>query len=104
MNIGEKIKQYRQMNNMTQYKLSQLSGLSQGHIKDIESGRRNPSVGTVQALIVPFGITLSEFFSDDGEVSVLSEGERELVGCYRRMSKARAEALLALAKSIVDRT
>lgn len=64
----------------------------------MENGKNQPTIDTLNRLIVPLGITLSEFFNEEGEVSVLSEREKELVEIYRTMLDDRAEVYVHLGK------
>ncbi|MDE6593930.1 MAG: helix-turn-helix transcriptional regulator [Oscillospiraceae bacterium] len=100
MIIGERLRYVRKSKNMSIYKLSQETGISQSHISDLELGRRKPSVETLSRLVVPLGITLSELFNENDEVSILTEKERELVEYYRTLPNEKAELLLKLGKSL----
>ena len=98
MEIGERLRSIRKAKGLSIYKLSQDTGISQNHISDLELGRRKPSVETLKRLIVPLGITLSELFNEDTEVSILTENERELVENYRTLPDNKAENLLNLSR------
>lgn len=100
MIIGERLRYIRKSKNMSIYKLSQETGISQSHISDLEHSRRKPSVETLRRLVVPLGISLSELFNENGDVSILTEKERELVECYRTLPNEKAELLLQLGKSL----
>ena len=98
MILGDRLKYFREAKGISIYKLSQDTGVSQGHISDLENGKNQPTIDTLKRLIVPLGITLSEFFNEDGEVSVLTEKEKELVSIYRTMPDDRAEVYVTLGK------
>ena len=98
MMLGERLKNIRESKGLSVYRLSQETGVSQGHISDLENGKNQPTIDTLKRLIVPLGITLSEFFNEDGEVSVLSEREKELVSIFRTMPDDRAEVYITLGK------
>ena len=63
--LSEKICTILQERNMTSYKLSQLSGLTQATLSDIRN-KRNQSVSlkSVYAICQALGIELCDFFSD----------------------------------------
>lgn len=98
MNLGERLKYFREAKDLSVYKLSQKTNVSQGHISDLENGVNQPTIETLNRLLTPLGITLSEFFNEDGEISVLSEKEKELVSIYRTMPDDRAEVYVQLGK------
>lgn len=63
MDISKRLKEIRKAKNISVYKLSQLSGVSETHIRDLERGDRNPSIDTLSRLSVPLGITLPELLT-----------------------------------------
>ena len=100
MELNERLKYFRESKKISIYKLSQETGISQGHISDLENGRNQPTIETLKRLIVPLGISLSEFFNEDGEISVLTDKEKELVEQYRTLPDDKAELYLLLGKTI----
>ncbi|MDE7431383.1 MAG: helix-turn-helix domain-containing protein [Lachnospiraceae bacterium] len=95
MEIGERLYHWRNHKNMSVYKLSRLSGVSENHIRNIENGNKQPTYKILQAITDGLNITLSEFFNtDDGHVSYLSDGERRILEYYRRMPKDKADILI----------
>lgn len=96
MNIGERISALRKSKNISIYRISQETGISQNHIRDIEQGRRNPSVDTLSRLIVPLGITLSELFNENIQASFLTKEERALVENFRTLPDNKAALLLEM--------
>ena len=101
MDISERLKSIRVAKNMSVYKLSQLSGVSETHIRDLERGDRNPSVDTLCRLVEPMGVPLSELFTESNNMTVLSDEEKALLDCYRMLSKDKAESLLIFLKTLV---
>ena len=97
MEYGKRIKALREAKKISIYRLSQDSGISQGHISDLENGINQPTIETLKRLLAPLGCSLSEFFNE-GEVSVLSEKEKELVASFRTMPDEKAELFLELGK------
>ena len=97
MEYGKRIKALREAKKISIYRLSQDSGISQGHISDLENGINQPTIETLKRLLAPLGCSLSEFFNE-GEVSVLSEREKALVASFRTMPDEKAELFLELGK------
>ena len=97
MEYGKRIKALREAKKISIYRLSQDSGISQGHISDLENGINQPTIETLKRLLAPIGSTLAEFFNE-GEISVLSEKEKELVACYRTMPDEKAAIFLELGR------
>ena len=97
MEYGKRIKALREAKKISIYRLSQDSGISQGHISDLENGINQPTIETLKRILAPLGYSLSEFFNE-GEVSVLSEREKELVASFRTMPDEKAELFLELGR------
>lgn len=102
MDLGARLKYFREAKGFSIYRLLQETNVSQGHISDSENGRNQPTIDTLNHPIAPLGITLSEFFNEDGETSVLSEREKVLVAIYRTMSDARAEVYAQLGRFLTQ--
>ena len=101
MDISERLKSIRVAKNMSVYKLSQLSGVSETHIRDLERGDRNPSIDTLCRLVEQMGVPVSELFTESNNMTVLSDEEKALLDCYRMLSKDKAESLLIFLKTLV---
>ena len=101
MDISKRLKDIRQSKDISVYKLSQLSGVSETHIRDLERGDRNPSFDTLSKLAKPMGLSLPELVNETDDVVFLNKEEKELIECYRMLSKDKAETLLAFLKTLV---
>lgn len=96
MEYGKRLKEIREAKKISIYRLSQNSSISQGHISDLENDKNHPTIETLKRLFMPMRITLSEFFSEDGEIAVLNDFEKELFENYRTLSDDKAELYLQL--------
>ena len=100
MEYGVRLRQLRKAKGFSMYKLHKESGLSQGHISDLEKCINQPTIETLQRLLTPMGITLAEFFNEDGDVSILSEREKELVSGFRTLPDDKAELVLQMINAL----
>ena len=100
MDYGSRLKHLRESKKISIYKLSQETDVSQGHISDLENNKNQPTIDTLRRLLLPLGITLSEFFNENGEASYLSDTEKELVENFRLLSNDKAELYLQLGKTL----
>lgn len=94
MDIGKKIKDIRTSKGLSMYRITQITGISGHHVKGIEDGTRQPTIETLQKLLIPLGITLAELFSTDSSSTYLSDKERTLIENFRSLNMEKAEALL----------
>ena len=75
--IGEKIKDLRNKNGLTQQELADRAELTKGYISQLERGQVAPSVVTLLDLIECLGTTPSEFFKETEEEHVVKNWQRE---------------------------
>lgn len=100
MNIGERLRILRKSKNISIYKISKETGISQNHISGIELGKRQPTIDTLSRLTKPLGITLTELFNEDAKAVFLSENEKLLIENYRCLPDDKAAALLNLSNML----
>lgn len=94
MDIGKKIRDIRTSKGLSMYRITQITGISGHHIKGIEDGTRQPTIETLQKLLVPLGITLAELFSTNSSSTYLSAKERTLIENFRTLNEEKSDALL----------
>ena len=63
--IGERLKQIRERNRLSQRQLARQSGVANATISQIESGKLNPTVSMLKKVLDGVPLRLSEFFSDE---------------------------------------
>ena len=63
MKVGERIKELREKIGFTQNKLAEWAGVSQTHLRRIELGEADVTVGYLQMICDALGVTLKDFFS-----------------------------------------
>ena len=67
MNVGERLLELRNMCWLTQNGLAERAGVSQTHLRRVELGQADITVGHLQLLCDAMGISLQEFFNIDTE-------------------------------------
>lgn len=70
--LSEKIKKARKSAGLTQRMLADMIHLSQGYIGDIERGRTNPSLSTLELIANALQIDIAEFVGNSSEVNETS--------------------------------
>ena len=65
--LGEKIKAYREKNNMTQKEIAEILGVEPGTISKYESGMIEPNIESIKRLAETFGITIDELLKNEDE-------------------------------------
>lgn len=96
MEVSERIKYFRQMNGITVNKLANLSGVSQSYLRDLELGKKQPTVEYLSYICDALGITLEKFFSDD-------KLENELNKLINNLNHNQKNALIEFLKSMSEK-
>ena len=64
LKIGQRIKELREKESMSQKDLAYSSDLDRSYIASIESGQRNVSIINIEKIAIALNVTLKEFFED----------------------------------------
>jgi len=86
VNIGERLRELREMRNISMRALATRSGLSANALSMIERGKASPSVSTLYKLADALGISITAFFgspTDKKQIVFLKEDERTHVSFTR---------------------
>ena len=62
--IGQRIKNLRELINMSQKDLSYAADLDRSYIASVENGQRNVSIVNIEKIAVALNVTVKEFFND----------------------------------------
>ncbi|MEW4924235.1 helix-turn-helix transcriptional regulator [Algibacter sp. 2305UL17-15] len=62
--IGNRIKELRDVKQMSQRDLAYASDLDRSYIASVENGRRNISIVNIEKIAVALGVSLKEFFNN----------------------------------------
>lgn len=75
--VGGNIRKFRSIAGITQERLALISGLSQGYINQLESGKRNYTQKSLELIADALSTPIIEFFREekDHEFSTVSEKE-----------------------------
>lgn len=98
MNTLERIKKLLCDREWSMYKLSKLSGVSQSTLSNMFNRNNDPSISTLEDICKAFGITLSQFFADEGEMVTLSKEQTEMLEKWSTLTSDQKTALLKLLK------
>ena len=98
VDIAKMIKELRTDKGRSVYWLSKETDISENYIHKIERGESQPTVYTLGKLLHCLGVTLAEFFNEDGSVLYPSDYENELIGSVRVLPEEKAAVVLQVAK------
>lgn len=94
MNVGERIKELRQEKNITVNKLANLAGVSQSYLRDLELGKKQPTVEYLEYICEALNISLEKFFSE-------KEIDNEFLRLINELNDKQKDALRIFLKTIV---
>lgn len=100
MDIKKHIKELMDERSWTTYRLSKEAGLSHSTITNIFKRNNAPTFPTLEAICKAFGITLSQFFSEENGPEELTAEQRSLFAAWSTLNDEQKEALLLLMKRI----
>ena len=65
MELGRKIRARREGRGLTQAELARMAGISQGHLANLEAGRRTPRLAVLERLARALEISPGELMAPD---------------------------------------
>lgn len=94
MNIGERIRYYREKSNISQNMLADKAGISQSHLRRVELGESRITVDHLEMICDALGITLKDFFDIPNDKSDISS-------IISNLSSKQKSLLIEFLKSII---
>ena len=67
MNVSKRIIQLRELCGLTQNGLAERAGVSQTHLRRVELGQADITIGHLQLLCDAMGISIQDFFKEESE-------------------------------------
>ena len=93
MDIGKRIKELRVKRGYSQNRFADFACISQAHLRRVELGLADITVGHLQLICDALGISLKEFFS-------VSESNEEINELTAKFSPKQKQALIEFIKSL----
>lgn len=93
MNVGERLLELRNKSWLTQNGLAEKAGVSQTHLRRVELGQADITVGHLQLLCDAMGITLQDFFN-------IEAGNDELSIALSKLTPKQKKLLIAFLESL----
>ena len=93
MDVGNRIKQLRGQNKYSQNYLADIAGISQTHLRRVELGTADITVGHLQLVCDALGISLKDFFN-------VSEEQEDISSAISNLTPKQRNLLLEFLKSV----
>lgn len=81
--LGERLKNVREVRRISQFRLGEMVECGQGHIGKLEKGEHYPKLPTLYKISEALNISVSD---------ILSESPPSRMGCFRRRKSAQTSA------------
>lgn len=93
MDISKRLIALREQCSYTQNGLAERAGVSQTHLRRVERGEADITVGHLQLLCDAMNVSLKEFFSEESD-------ENEIAAAFSKLSPKQKKLLLAFLESL----
>ena len=100
MDVIKRIDKLMKERRWSDYKLAAESGLSSSTIANIHRRNTIPSISTLEAICSAFGLTLSQFFTDDNQTVQLSKEQRDLFDRWITLTEKQKQIIYDLIKEM----
>ena len=97
--IADKITSLCEKRDISKYRLSQLSGISQSSLGRIMAQENLPSLITLEKICTALGVTLSQFFQE-GNSENLTEKQKEVLGIWNDLSTNEQETVMSMLRGL----
>jgi len=90
VDVGDRLRAIRRLRRNTLREVAERAGLSESFLSQVERGRTNVSISSLQRIAAALGVEVSDVFARDGAGTprVVHRGERELVTFGSKARKA----------------
>lgn len=99
MEIGNRIAFLRTAKQYSVNKLANKAGISQSYLRDIELGKKNPTIDTLYYICEGLGISLYDFFDDNFQNSLSND---PVLGKIYQLTPEQRTLLLKFLNSIIE--
>lgn len=93
MNVSKRIIQLRELCGLTQNGLAERAGVSQTHLRRVELGQADITIGHLQLLCDAMGISIQDFFKEESE-------KDEMAVAIAKLSPKQKNLLLTFLESL----
>ena len=83
------------------YRLAKESDIPYSTLNNMINRTNNPTIPTLQKLCDGFGITLSDFFTENSDRPQLTVGQQEVIELYNRLDHEKKNVLKAYMKGLL---
>lgn len=98
--IPLRIKELCKKRGYTKYRLAQITGMTQTALGNILNQKSLPTIVNLERICDAFGITLAQFFTDDGSKLNLTQDQQEILDIWNDLESKEREILIGFIRSL----
>lgn len=100
INIHKRLQQLKDERNLTNYELAKKAGLSETTVTNLFKRNNAPTFSTLETICFAYGITLSQFFTEENDMVTLTDEQKTLITKWSTLSNKQKNILLELISNI----
>ena len=100
--VYEKFDRLRREQGLSWYEISKRTGLSRSVFHQWQNAHSLPTLGSLAAVCEALGVSLLDFFAEEGEAVPLTADERLFLRAWKHLQEPQRQALLHLLHSLVN--
>ena len=101
MDTQKRIRELMEERGWTDYRLAKESDIPYSTLNNMINRTNIPTIPTLQKLCDGFGITLSDFFTENSDRPQLTVGQQEVIELYNRLDHEKKNVLKAYMKGLL---
>ena len=98
--IPLRIKELCKKRGYTKYRLAQITGMTQTALGNILNQKSLATIVNLERICDAFGITLAQFFTDDGSKLNLTQDQQEILDIWDDLESKEREILIGFIRSL----
>lgn len=102
MNVIERIDELCKQHNISKYRLSQITGISQSAFSKMARQQSTLSLETLQRICDAFGISMAQFFSESEEYPDLTAKQKQLLHFWNLLNEKKRDYALLMIEKMID--
>ena len=97
--IGPRIKELCDKQQITKYRLSQMTGVTQTVLSRIMKGENVPTIQTIEKICFALNISLAQFFAKDKNPPDLTAEQKEIIETWNGLNPEERERLMKIIRT-----
>lgn len=100
MDVQDRLRELMEQRGWSAYRLAKQAGLSETTISNLFKRGQLPTIYTLERICDAFGITLCQFFAEEGETVMLNDEQKEVLSLWATLSDKNKGLILYLMRHI----